>query len=158
MEEPVFIACRRGAGERLTTTAACPRGAGRRLSPRIASRQGAKWVEIVLQHRVQRWNAEQIAHFPALPDVEEPVFTACRRNADKSFVLRVTCRRGNAGTRLSLGVACPRTKSCTAGTDSRVCALWMPRGRGKLHDQLVEVPKIEEGTLGRWWTSLLLVR
>ena len=31
------------------------------------------------------------------------------------------------------------TKSCTAGTDSRVHALWMPYDRGKFQDQLVEV-------------------
>ena len=37
--------------------------------------------------------------------------------------------------------------SCTAGTDSRVDALWMPRDRGKMEDELVEVPKIEQRTL-----------
>ena len=38
------------------------------------------------------------------------------------------------------------TKACTSGTDTRVVALWMPRDRGKLRDQLVEVPKIEQRT------------
>ena len=39
------------------------------------------------------------------------------------------------------------TKACTAGTDSRVVALWMPRDRGRLRGQLVEMPKIEQRTL-----------
>ena len=43
-------------------------------------------------------------------------------------------------------VKCTSTKSCTAGTDSRVYALFWPRFFGKLRDQLVKVPKIEERT------------
>ena len=43
-------------------------------------------------------------------------------------------------------VTCPSTKSCSAGTDARVHALCCPRGFGKLRDQLVKVPKIEERT------------
>ena len=48
---------------------------------------------------------------------------------------RVACRSGNAGreTGRSPTVASRRgTKSSTAGTDSRVIAPWVPRGRGKL--------------------------
>ena len=60
----------------------------------------------------------------------------------------VACRRG-AGRRLNLRVACPSTKSCTAGTDSRVIALWMPRDRGKLRGRLVAVPKIEQRTFAQ---------
>ena len=43
-------------------------------------------------------------------------------------------------------VACLSTKSCSASTDLCVLALLMPRDRGKLQDQLVEVPKIEQRT------------
>ena len=43
------------------------------------SQTSEKCVEIVLQDRVQRWNAEQIEDFPNLLDVEEPVFITCRR-------------------------------------------------------------------------------
>ena len=41
VEKVVFIACRHGAGERLSSSVACPRGAGRRLRRRIACRRGA---------------------------------------------------------------------------------------------------------------------
>ena len=38
-------------------------------------------------------------------------------------------------------------KSCMAGTHSRVFfALWMPRVCGKIQDQLVDVPKVEQRT------------
>ena len=83
---------------------------------------------------------------PALPDVEEPVFIACRRGACKRLSSSVACPRG-AGRRMSPRIAsrwC--TKSCTVGTDLRVYPLWMPRDRGKLRGQLVEVPKIEQRT------------
>ena len=69
---------------------------------------------------------------PALPDVEEPVFIACRRGAGRRMSLRIASRRG--------------TKSHTADTDSRVYALRRPRDRGNLQDQLVEVPKREQRT------------
>ena len=55
VEEPVFIACRRGAGERLSSIVACPRGAGRRLRRRVTCRRGAgrrmstSYVELVRQ-------------------------------------------------------------------------------------------------------------
>ena len=87
------------------------------------------------------------------------VNVACRRGAVKRVSSSVACPRG-AGRSMSTSVACPRgtskrkstcvacrrvvgksTKSCTAGTDPRVSALWMPRDRGKLQDQLVEVPQ-----------------
>ena len=54
---------------------------------------------------------------------------ACRSwNAGGKLSPRVACRRG-AGWRPSQRVACPSSKSCTAGTDSRVFALWVPYGR-----------------------------
>ena len=110
------------------------------------SRQSKLSFRSTIPWRVQRRIAEQIVDTPALPDVE-PVFIACRRGADRRPGLRVTCRRGNAGWRLSPRVAIRRgTKACTAGTDSCVYALWMPRDRGKLRGQLVEVPKIEQRT------------
>ena len=37
-------------------------------------------------------------------------------------------------------------KSCTAGTGLCVYALWMPRDGGKLQDQMVGVPKIDQRT------------
>ena len=43
-------------------------------------------------------------------------------------------------------VKCPSTKSCTAGTDSRVYAQCCPRVLGNLQDHWVEVPKIEQWT------------
>ena len=43
-------------------------------------------------------------------------------------------------------VTCPSKTSCAAGTDSRVYAPCWPRVFGKLRDQLVKVPQIEERT------------
>ena len=63
--------------------------------------------KIFLQDRVQRWNAEKIVETTAL--VEEPVFIACRRGADRRQGPRVTCRRG-ASRRLSSTV-------CRQGAD-----------------------------------------
>ena len=75
-----------------------------------------------------------------LPAVEEHVYTICRlgvgrrlgssvacpRGAGRRVRRRITCRCG-ADWRMSTRVTCPSTKSCTAGTDSRVHALWRPR-------------------------------
>ena len=127
--------------------------------------------EHIPERRVRRRIAEQIVDTPALPDVEEPVFIACRRGADKRLSSSVAFPR-DAGRGLSPGFASRRgtksctagtdslrnalcvpydrsrwgTKSCTAGTDSRVSALWTPRDRGKLRGQFVEMPKIEQRT------------
>ena len=60
--------------------------------------------EHILERRVQRRIAEQILD-TALSDVEEPVFIACRRGADRRLGQRVTCRRG-AGRRLYRRVTC----------------------------------------------------
>ena len=75
-----------------------------------------------------------------LPAVEEHVYIICRlgvgrrlgssvtcpRGAGRRLRRRITCRCG-AEWRMSTRVTCPSTKSCTAGTDSRVHALWGPR-------------------------------
>ena len=75
-----------------------------------------------------------------LPVVEEHDYTICRlgvgrrlgssvacpRGAGRRLRRRITCRCG-ADWRMSPRVTCPSTKSCTAGTDSRVHALWRPR-------------------------------
>ena len=124
-----------------------------------------------LEERVRQRIAEQIVDTPALSGVEEHVFTACRLGVGWRLGWSVACRCG-AGRRMIPRVTCPSTKSYTAGTDSRVLALWMPRDRGrwgttfctagtdscffyalwrprfcgKLRDQLVEVPKIEQRT------------
>ena len=94
--------------------------------------------KIVLQDRDQRWYAEQSAEFPASQDMKEPVCTAgrcgagrrlswritCRRGAGKSLIWMVACRR-DVGRSSSMTVTCPSKKSCVAGTDSRLVALWM---------------------------------
>ena len=108
---------------------------------------------------VQVFDVWQIGDAPALPGVKEPVVAACRcaaggrlswriscwRGAGRSLIWRVACRRGGAGgsrsvrvacwsgvgRRLSPRVTCPSTKSCTAGTDSRVFALWKPHDWGR---------------------------
>ena len=55
---------------------------------------------------------------------------------------RVACRSAMQAGRLSPTVASRRgTKSSTAGTDSRVIALWVPRGRGKLRGHSDRVPQ-----------------
>ena len=51
---------------------------------------------------------------------------ACPRGAGRRLRRRITCRCA-ADWRMSPRVTCPSTKSCTAGTDSRVHALWRPR-------------------------------
>ena len=75
-----------------------------------------------------------------LPVVEEHDYTICRlgvgrrlgssvacpRGAGRRLRRRITCRCG-ADWRMSPRVTCPSTKSCTAGTDSRVHALLRPR-------------------------------
>ena len=77
---------------------------------------------------------------PVLQVVEEHVYTMCRlgvgrrlgssvacpRGAGRRLRRRITCRCG-ADRRMSRRVTCPSTKSCTAGTDSRVHALLRPR-------------------------------
>ena len=69
----------------------------------------------------------------------------CWCGAGRSLIWRVPCRRDDAGRslssrvacwlsmgrRLSMRVSCPSTKCCTACTDSRPLALWMPRDRGR---------------------------
>ena len=50
------------------------------------------------------------------------------------------------GRRLSTTVKCPSKKPCVAGTDSRVYAPCGSRFFGKLRDQLVEVPEVEQWT------------
>ena len=79
-------------------------------------------------------------HITVLPVVEEHVYTICRlgvgrrlgssvacpRGAGRRLRRRITCRCG-ADWRMSPRVTCPSTKSCTAGTDSRVHALLRPR-------------------------------
>ena len=47
----------------------------------VRSQTSEKCVEIVCQDRVRRWIAEQKVDTPALPCVEELVFTACRCGA-----------------------------------------------------------------------------
>ena len=77
---------------------------------------------------------------------ESDLEVACRRvDAGRSLSLRIACWSG-MGRRLSTRVTCPSEKSCKAGTDSRVYAPCWPRVFGKLRDQLVKVPKIEERT------------
>ena len=46
------------------------------------------------------------------------------------------------GWRLSPRVACPSTKFCMAGTDSRVDALSVPHDCGKRQEQLMEMPNV----------------
>ena len=77
---------------------------------------------------------------PVLPVVKKHVYTlcwrgvgrrlgssvACPRGAGRRLRRRITCRCG-ADWRMSPRVTCPGTKSCSAGTDSRVYALWRPQ-------------------------------
>ena len=63
--------------------------------------------KIVLQNRVQRWNAEHSAKFPSSQDMMEPVCTACRRGAGRRLSWRIKCPRGD-GRSLMWRVACRR--------------------------------------------------
>ena len=53
--------------------------------------------EHIPERRVRRRIVEQIVNTPALPDVEEPVFIACRRGAGKRLSSSVACPRGFGG-------------------------------------------------------------
>ena len=77
---------------------------------------------------------------PVLPVVKKHVYTlcwrgvgrrlgssvACPRGEGRRLRRRITCRCG-ADWRMSPRVTCPGTKSCSAGTDSRVYALCRPQ-------------------------------
>ena len=109
--------------------------------PDMCGRKSVEAVKVILQEhilerRVRQRIVEMIEDIPVLPEVEEHVFSVCRRGASKRLGSSVACPRG-AGGRLRRRITCLSTKSCTAGRDSRAYALWTPRVRGKLQDQLV---------------------
>ena len=78
-------------------------GAGLRAAC-LAFQRWWRRLSSTLERRVRRRIAEQIVDIPALPDVEGPVFVACRRGAGKRLSSSVARPRG-AGRRLSSRVA-----------------------------------------------------
>ena len=79
-----------------------------------------------------------------LGDVAEEAVRGDAGPLGKKRSSSVACRCGSAGRRLSSTVACRgNTKSCTAGTGSRVYALWMSCDRGQVEDRCWKVSTAE---------------